>query len=85
MEYLLLTTDTDLIHYVEKHFRTLDTINGGGIIFSCDSNTDSLYLELHSTFPNSEFSLFKLTYKRTIKMEQGTLTQTIDARSTSWG
>ena len=44
MEYLLLTTDTDLIHYVEKHFRTLDTINGGGIIFSRDSDTESLYL-----------------------------------------
>lgn len=86
MEYLLLTTDPDPIQYVEKHFRTLDTIiNGGGIVFSCDTDTDSLYRELRNTLPNSEFSLFKLTYKRTIKKEQGTLTRTIDARSTSWG
>ena len=78
MEYLLLTTDPDPIQYVEKHFPTLNTLNGGGIIFSCDSDTDTLYLD-------SEFSLFKLSYKRTIKVESGTLTRTVDARSTSWG
>lgn len=85
MEYLLLTTDPEPIQYVEKHFQTLNTLNGGGIIFSCDSDTDNLYRNIQGNVPNSEFSLFKLSYKRTIKMEQGTLTRTVDARSTSWG
>ena len=85
MEYLLLTTDPEPIQYVEKHFQTLNTLNGGEIIFSCDSDTDNLYRNIQSNVPNSEFSLFKLSYKRTIKVEQGTLTRTVDARSTSWG
>ena len=85
MEYLLLTTDPDPIQYVEKHFPTLNTLNGGGIIFSCDSDTDTLYLNIHNNVPDSEFSLFKLSYKRTIKVEYGTLTRTVDARSTLWG
>lgn len=85
MEYLLLTTDPEPIQYVEKHFQTLDTLNGGGIIFSCENDTDDLYINIQNNVPHSEFSLFKLSYKRTIKVEQGTLTRTVDARSTSWG
>lgn len=85
MEYLLLTTDPEPIQYVEKHFQTLDTLNGGGIIFSCENDMDDLYINIQNNVPHSEFSLFKLSYKRTIKVEQGTLTRTVDARSTSWG
>jgi len=85
MEYLLLTSDIEACQYVAKHCRVIDDLHDGGVIFSCDTDTDDLYEEIRRAVPKSDFSLFKLQYTRTTKIVQGRVHQTLDARSTQWG
>lgn len=85
MQYLLFTTEIEPCQYVAKNFRVIDDINDGGVIFSCDTDTDDLYEEIHKALPKCTFSLFKLQYTRTTRIVQGRVIQTLDARSTQWG
>lgn len=81
MEYLLVTTDTQLLRYVNDHYHTRCQMDCGVIVEtnSTVSETEELFTKLHLQ-ANEAFTIVCIPHKQRF----GCLESTMDICSTSW-